>query len=76
MELPKRHKNRTIYNWKKSGLIYDNFEDLYEVYINTMNCQHCNKYFKNTLDRCLDHNHETGLFRKLYVENVIQKIDI
>ena len=30
-----------------------------------MECQHCNKAFKKSSDRCLDHNHETGLFRKI-----------
>ena len=60
-----RSKYFTIYNWKKSGLIYDDYDELYEVYIKTMNCGHCNKAFKNSSDRCLDHNHETGLFRKI-----------
>ena len=60
-----RSKYFTIYNWKKSGLIYDNYDELYEVYIKTMECQHCNKAFKKSSDRCLDHDHETGLFRKI-----------
>jgi len=58
-------KYKMIYNWKKSGLIYDNYDELYEVYIKTMECQHCNKAFKKSSDRCLDHDHETGLFRKI-----------
>jgi hypothetical protein len=65
MELPKYHKNKCINNWKKSGVIYHNFDDLYEVYINTMNCQHCNKEFPNSRYRHLDHDHETGMFRKI-----------
>ena len=60
-----RSKYFTIYNWKKSGLIYDNYDELYEVYIKIMECQHCNKAFKTSRDRCLDHDHETGLFRKI-----------
>ena len=31
--------------------------------MNTLNCSHCNKEFKNSKDRCLDHDHSTGLFR-------------
>ena len=58
-------KAGTIYNWKRKGVIYDNYDELYEVYIKTMECQHCNKAFKKSSDRCLDHDHETGLFRKI-----------
>ena len=58
-------KSTMIYNWKKSGLIYDDYDELYEVYINTMECQHCQIEFTKNNWRCLDHNHETGLFRKI-----------
>ena len=58
-------KAGTIYNWKRKGVIYDNYDELYEVYIKIMECQHCNKAFKTSRDRCLDHDHETGLFRKI-----------
>jgi hypothetical protein len=61
----KRHKYLTIYNWKRTGVIYHDFDDLYEVYIKTMNCWHCNKEFASTNKRCLDHNHETGSFRAI-----------
>ena len=58
-------KSTMIYNWKKSGLIYDDYDELYEVYINTMECQHCQIEFTKNNWRCLDHNHETGLFRSI-----------
>jgi hypothetical protein len=58
-------KYHCIKNWKRCGLIYDNYDDLFEVYRKTLNCQHCNKEFKNRSDRHLDHCHETGLFRKI-----------
>ena len=58
-------KYQTINNWKFSGVIYHDFDELYEVYIKTMNCWHCNKEFVSTRDRCLDHNHETGAFRAI-----------
>jgi len=54
-----------IYDWKRRGLIYDNYDELYDVYINTMECQHCKTEFTKNNWRCLDHNHETGLFRKI-----------
>ena len=58
-------KSQMIYNWKKSGLIYDDYDELYEVYIKTMECGHCKTEFTKNNCRCLDHNHETGLFRKI-----------
>ena len=60
---PKRYKTNKICHWKGSGVIYEDWDDLYEVYMNTMECQHCKKPFETSYDRCLDHNHETGLFR-------------
>jgi len=60
-----RYKSQTIYDWKRRGLIYDNYDELYDVYINTMECEHCKTEFTKNNWRCLDHNHETGLFRKI-----------
>ena len=61
----KYHKTQTIYQWKYKGVIYDDWDELYYVYMNTLNCSHCNKEFKNSLDRHLDHDHSTGLFRAI-----------
>ena len=58
-------KYNTIYNWKKSGLIYDDYDALYETYIKTMQCGHCQTEFTKKNCRCLDHDHATGLFRKI-----------
>ena len=58
-------KRTIIFNWKKRGLIYDDYDALYEVYINTMECQHCESEFTKNNKRCLDHDHTTGLFRKI-----------
>ena len=58
-------KYDAIYNWKKYGLIYDNYDELYEVYIKTMECQHCKTEFTEKNWRCMDHDHTTGLFRKI-----------
>jgi len=61
----KYHKTDTIGSWKRAGVIYHNFDELYEIYIKTMNCMCCKKEFPNTVNRCLDHDHETGAFRKI-----------
>lgn len=61
----KRHRYYTIYNWKRIGLIYSDYDELYNRYINTLECQHCHAEFKSTRDRHLDHCHITGQFRKI-----------
>ena len=59
-----------ISNWKSSGVIHQNFDELYEKYINTEYCELCNikltedkKTTKTT--RVLDHDHESGEFRNI-----------
>ena len=62
---PNEYKSKKKSSWKEQGVKHDDFDDLYVVYMNTMECQYCNKPFKNSLDRHLDHDHKTGLFRKI-----------
>tara|TARA_R110000868_G_scaffold198806_1_gene445393 strand:- start:434 stop:844 length:411 start_codon:yes stop_codon:yes gene_type:complete len=55
-----RKKWNTIRDWKRSGIKFYNEADedyIYDYYINTHNCENCNKVFKNSRDRCLDHCH-------------------
>ena len=63
-------KSSRIYNWKRRGIIHDNYDELYERYLNTEFCELCN--IKLTEDkrctlttRCLDHCHETGEVRNV-----------
>ena len=65
-ELYKYHKSSTKSNWRKRGMIFnDNFDDIYQKYIYCRNCDLCNKEFKISLDRHLDHCHETGEIRNI-----------
>jgi hypothetical protein len=54
-----------ISNWKQKGVIHDNFEELYNKYLNTKECNVCKYVFDKTNRKCLDHDHETGLFRNV-----------
>jgi hypothetical protein len=62
---PTEYKRTMIYSWKQKGVIYDEWDDLYDIYMNTMECQHCKIPFQTSGHRCLDHDHETGLFRMI-----------
>jgi len=51
------HNKESIIRWKGYGIITDDWENVHDIYMDTTNCNYCNKQFKNTLDRHLDHDH-------------------
>lgn len=63
-QTPSRIKSNTISKWKHRGVIHDDWDALYEAYLQATNCEVCKNEFKNSYDRCLDHCHQTGLFRQ------------
>jgi len=66
---PQGKKIRRIKNWKHSGLISEDYDKIYEIYVNTWECDNCGielvegNYGANR--RCMDHNHRTGEFRNI-----------
>lgn len=61
-------KSKRIADWKKMGVVCDDFDGLYEHYKNATHCDICNVELsiekKSTNNKkCLDHDHETGEFR-------------
>jgi hypothetical protein len=62
---PKGKKSKTIKNWKRIGLVHDNYEELYDRYLDTEECSVCKYIFDKTNWRCMDHDHNTGLFRQI-----------
>ena len=60
---PNGIKSRIINKWKDYGIISNDFDTLYDLYINTDKCMYCEKSFADSYYRCLDHDHETGLYR-------------
>ena len=61
-----RHRYHTIYNWKRYGIKSDDYDKLYEYHMSIERCQLCSVLFDKTPknQRCLDHDHHTGLYRK------------
>lgn len=57
----KKHKYFKKHKWNLIGVIFDEightFDWWFESYIYATNCSCCNKRFKNTRDRQLEHNH-------------------
>ena len=68
-QTPQGIKSRVISGWKKSGLVHEDYDVLYETYLQTNECNVCKKEFKDSFDRCMDHDHSTGLFRQVLCRN-------
>ena len=68
-QTPKYKKRMRIQNWKRYGIICDDWDKLYEKYITTTHCELCNVELtdgkRSHTTKCLDHNHDTGLFRNV-----------
>ncbi len=55
-------KDRRITNWKKGGIIFSDFDLLYDIFISTTHCELCNvklteDKLRTKTTRCLDHDH-------------------
>lgn len=68
---PIGRKNCIIANWKFQGL-KDDYDKVYDKFINTTNCEKCNVLLEGRSmgqsnvvgnKKCMDHDHATGLFR-------------
>ena len=57
------NKSEYIKNWKKRGVISNNFNKLYENYIKNNECELCKVKYSDKNKTCLDHCHLTGEFR-------------
>ena len=71
---PNRKKTYTISNWKRSGLVCEDYDSLYQKYIESTNCEECGCEYGKYKDgssswKCMDHSHITGLFRNFLCNN-------
>tara|TARA_R110002167_G_scaffold88809_2_gene239451 strand:+ start:4719 stop:5192 length:474 start_codon:yes stop_codon:yes gene_type:complete len=62
--------NKKIGNWKSLGLICKDKEEyiiIYKRWLDSKKCEEpkCNKEYTETNWKCMDHNHDTGLFRNI-----------
>jgi hypothetical protein len=61
---PSHKKTMKICSWKSYGLIHNDYNKLYESYLQSTHCNICKSEYKDSSDRCMDHDHKTGLFRQ------------
>ena len=67
----------TSSTWKLSGLTWtteDEIEGIYTLYLGSTHCETCNKGYKNSKDKCMDHDHDTNKFRNILCRSCNLKI--
>jgi hypothetical protein len=74
IQTPNWKKANRINSWKFNGLICNDFNVIYEIYINTTNCDNCNcilttDRYNTSTTKCMDHDHNTGLFRNILCQS-------
>ena len=62
-------KSIRIAGWKRNGIIDEDLSAVYEYMLDETHCMVCFKEYKDSLNRHLDHNHETGEIRYICCQN-------
>jgi len=58
-------KRKMIAHWKYCGLISDNYDFIFDRWDNSKKCELCKNEYKNSIDKHMEHNHDTGEFRNI-----------
>ena len=73
-QTPTGKKSCRISQWKKRGVMCDDWDALYQKYLTTHLCELCDcplteDTIATSTTRCLDHCHDSGLFRNVLCWN-------
>ena len=64
MKRKKNFRNIKYNEWKKGGIKWDiQYQDPYQMYLDNEKCSLCDKEYKNSADKQLDHDHLSGHIR-------------
>ena len=70
----KEKKRKIITKWKLRGVICEDFDKMYEIYINTNKCNWCNKDVSKR--RYIEHNHYSCEIRGIVCQSCNMKISL
>jgi len=62
-ETEKWKKSNTINSWKNAGMLCEDWDSLYEIYLHTWNCDYCKCEIDKSINKHLDHDHSNGTIR-------------
>ena len=60
----KSKKSMKISQWKHKGLICENYDQVYQLWLDSTHCDKCGCDYNGTI-KCMDHCHTTGAFRAI-----------
>ena len=61
----KTKKSDRISQWKSNGLISDNYDQVYQLYLDSTHCDKCGCQYTKQNCKHMDHCHTTGKFRAI-----------
>jgi len=61
----KTKKSNTLGEWKSNGLISENYDQVYQLYLDSTQCSKCGYQYTKQNVKCMDHCHTTGKFRAI-----------
>jgi len=61
----KYKKSKKISEWKRRGLICQNYDQVYQLYLDSTQCDTCGCKYTNKNVKCMDHCHIKGAFRAI-----------
>ena len=67
-QTPQGKMAHKIGDWKRLGLICDTKDDyelVYFTWLHSETCEDCNKPYTTKNFKCMDHNHDNGVFRNI-----------
>ena len=69
----KYKKNQVICRWRRKGLLVEDYNIIYDKWINTNKCDYCNIELQNGQKglnkKCMEHNHQNHQFRSICCRN-------
>ena len=75
LKTDKGKKYKITKRWKEIGLISDNYDKIYEIYLNTEECDNCGIELNQdgATKKCMDHDHSNGFFRNILCKSCNNK---
>ena len=62
---PEGKKSNNIKRWKHRGLIAINYNLIHDKWYYSSRCEECKCEYSKDNVKCMDHDHDTGLFRNI-----------
>ena len=69
-------KSARLCQWKKHGLIAINYDIIFDRWWYSSHCENCKCEYSKDNVKCMDHDHDTGLFRNILCNRCNSNLNI